>query len=318
MASINDGESKPAGTLLKYNTAVFGLMYVLGILVINIQSANVGISDFNSLQARNVLVGVQFIVFFAFLSSIPLSLVLFIHWIRLFDLSSVLLFVLLLLIGSFIILAFLCLFLGTIYGYMYPWGLSWASVVDLHAYSLRRQQDAYIYFSDTFVHPKTVTAAVVLMVVFLLAYICENIYVYTSLKPYLRRYVPPYLLLTAAVSIWLLLFDFSYYVYPNIPYNYGGGQPNIVKLHIQTSDRKLLCFMGLRIISEDKDTVTTEPLVLWYRDHEFFYVSPFREEHATSPLVLEIGTDLVHAVQHIQGYARIGHGAGIRELHLDN
>src|SRR5437867_12880244 len=50
-------------SLLKIGTIVLGLLYVLGLLVSNVQLMEVGVSDFASLQARNIMTGFLFILY---------------------------------------------------------------------------------------------------------------------------------------------------------------------------------------------------------------------------------------------------------------
>src|SRR5688572_30961098 len=49
--------------LLKLGTAALGTLYVFGILVSNVQLMEVGISDFTSLQVRNVMTGFLFVFY---------------------------------------------------------------------------------------------------------------------------------------------------------------------------------------------------------------------------------------------------------------
>jgi hypothetical protein len=52
-----------AELLLKLGTAAVGLLFVLGILVSNAQLMELGISDFASLQTRNVMIGFLFVIY---------------------------------------------------------------------------------------------------------------------------------------------------------------------------------------------------------------------------------------------------------------
>ena len=49
--------------VLKLATAVLGVLYVLGLLVSNMHLMTLGISDFTSLQARNIMTGLLFIFY---------------------------------------------------------------------------------------------------------------------------------------------------------------------------------------------------------------------------------------------------------------
>ena len=59
---------------VKLATAVLGVLYVLGLLISNIQTMTLGISDFSSIHARNVITGFGFI----FYSALPCLVILWI------------------------------------------------------------------------------------------------------------------------------------------------------------------------------------------------------------------------------------------------
>src|SRR5712691_4686611 len=51
-----------AESIAKLATVILGALYVLGLLISNFQLMELGISDFASLQARNILAGFVFVI----------------------------------------------------------------------------------------------------------------------------------------------------------------------------------------------------------------------------------------------------------------
>src|SRR6202011_5343548 len=56
-----------AEAIAKLSTVVLGGLYVFGIIISNVQLIDLGISDFASLQARNILAGFFFVLYFAWM-----------------------------------------------------------------------------------------------------------------------------------------------------------------------------------------------------------------------------------------------------------
>ena len=130
-----------AELLLKLGTAVLGSLYVLGLLISNVQLMELGISDFTSLQARNVMTGCLFVFYLAVMiaSLAPISVALYacgraivtrtVGWSR----------TLLACLGILVVAAFvfgLVVYLaGLIVGYLYPGGRPWEADFSRAAYT---------------------------------------------------------------------------------------------------------------------------------------------------------------------------------------
>src|SRR5262245_46270270 len=116
---------------LKLATGVLGVLYVLGLLVSNLHLMTLGISDFTSLQARNVMTGFLFVFYssLVLLAVTPISTA--IYFCGRIVISSKLRPV-----GKFVglvgatfvallLLALIINIIGIISGYMFPWGRPW-------------------------------------------------------------------------------------------------------------------------------------------------------------------------------------------------
>ena len=62
MINLLFGNAEP---LLKLGTVVLGSLYVVGLLISNVQLMALGISDFTAIQVRNVMTGCLFVLYAA-------------------------------------------------------------------------------------------------------------------------------------------------------------------------------------------------------------------------------------------------------------
>ncbi len=273
---------------IKLVTVVLGVLYGLGLLVSNMHLMKLGISDFTSLQARNIMTGFLF-VFYTFLLllvvvSIPIAICICART----CVSSILQP-----LGKFarclgIVLAALFMtaaiswFAGIIFGYMYPWGRTWEAGFTRSAWTWKFMvsdfQTGYVQFLETFRHPKIIAASLLIIPALLPLMLrlarrfggdrvdrtesrSPNIDVLAAVASPLLK--PVMSIVYLFVTLPLLLVGFAHEVYPNIPYNFGGGQPDIAELQIGADNPAAIRLPGIDASShtaaQQEDTVILLP-----------------------------------------------------------
>src|ERR1043166_6976518 len=136
--TADPGKKKPsifsyADDLAKLATLVLGVLYILGLLISNIQLMELGIADFSSLQARNILIGFifLFVIFWLFIIAVPIAAIPAACGLIIFRLRAGKLAKLSLCVAAIAVLAigFLTVgyFAGLILGYLYPGGGPWSA-----------------------------------------------------------------------------------------------------------------------------------------------------------------------------------------------
>src|SRR5215510_8325210 len=159
---------------LKIATGVVGVLYVLGLLVSNMHLMTLGISDFTSLQARNVMTGFLFVLYSSFLLpiAIPISMAIYLCG-RTVKSSSLQPF------GKFaefvkttgraLFFTVSAMFLaGAILGYMSPWGTSSEASFTWTAFTWQGMVSglhmSYVQFIEAFWNPYIIGASFIITV----------------------------------------------------------------------------------------------------------------------------------------------------------
>jgi hypothetical protein len=262
-----------AESIGKLATVVVGVLYVLGLLISNIQLMELGISDFGSLQPRNVLTGFFFLFYmlFVFFLVMPIAIV-FGAMRSIRDAKTMALpakmffFAVAGALGLFMILPVI-FGEGVIIGYLYAWGSPFGS---------GSWRDVFWQFVSAFWHQKVWWAGY-FIVLFCLPFVlvwrvepkpqpetpegggpesgtaagdhdkprklpAKHFHMVWGLPERTRKRLRGFLLVTGALVVIcglpFMLFDYADEIYPNVKYNLGGGQPQVAELVLtgKTSD----------------------------------------------------------------------------------
>jgi hypothetical protein len=318
-----DTTAEPA---LKLGAAGLGALYVFGLLVSNVHLMAVGVSEFTSLRAQNVMTGS--LTAFYFVSLLVLAL----PWCvaactcgialcsnQALNKAGACAQVLTLAVVLWLFTAWM---IGLAWGFLYPWGRPW--VVTQNVWSLKASfRDFGVIaqqFIDTFGTRKAVVAFLAFSVV--LAYWLIKLDVTrffgasrNSLGPnaadwarvglMLGRLVMPLFVLIAIVCT---VFGFADDVYPNIRANLGGGQPDVVELQLEPGESgKITLPFDLASAPPAQPGAPTRigPVVVWYQSDKFLYLSPFVENDPASERLLAIDIKMVRVIRYIPASVRI-------------
>lgn len=328
--------------LLKVTTIALGVMYVLGLLITNVQFMELGVADFSSLRARNIMIGFLFILYFVFLLVIlsPLATAVSACYciIKTTKLRGVFRKTLASLgtvvIGLFITTLFSNV-VGIVIGFMYPWGRPWSAAykAGLWKWTFIKSDSitSYMQLSDAYWHLKIIIASLVITVslVLFMNTLIHSVMKRTSHSPgtsmqddtmssYFRKVSFPRIgFFFLVLALPLLLFDYSYEVYPNLKYNLGGGQPKITELHMEKIDTAFARFLGVKTSSNvTEQIVITEPVALWYQDKDFLYLSPLLNVKQNLTRMVAVDSKIVRAIYYLPGYVRVRSGGQILSVQL--
>jgi len=332
--------------IAKLATTGLGILYVLGILISNIQLMELGISDFTALQPRNILTGFFFTLFVFWLSLIlGVALVAALLVFRTaFSPSNSLLSKFFLCPGIIfagaIALFVVALFAGELFGFLYPWGKTWQELEEFrgHLKSTRDElQTASVIlhqFSDIYIHPKIIFASVTIFIAFLCALARYRLSAADEARGQERSeklFLNGWIILCSVIALPLLIFDYADEVYPNLKYNLGGGQPQIAQLSLAGKRTEIAGLPGIRACSEDAKqeecALKTDDLAIWYQSEKFFYVSPVpdaKREHSEVAYVevtpqrvriLAIESKLVRVAEYVDKSVRIASGSQVTAVY---
>jgi Calcineurin-like phosphoesterase len=336
----------------KLSTVALGILYVFGVLISNVQLIDLGISDFASLQARNILTGLFFVLYFAWML-IFVTLVYaigrachaillvarddkesdsrFLALIRRFDLLFVSkpaqiaagIGVVIVLV---IALAELVLSTGEYFDYIYPWGPRTLG----RSFHVR---DILARFSNAYLSFNNLTAGVFVMY----ALIYVNLLLPRLNSPYqitdssgrqrLMRRLPlglGFLFLTIAALT--VLAGYAKDIYPNIRYNLGGGQPQVAALVFsgKRSDLAAVNTAGAPLVqlccvdANAEQSVKIDQIVVWYQSDKFIYVSALGGIDPASPVpahVVAMDVKLVRNIEYLPRYIEIHDGNRIAKVY---
>jgi hypothetical protein len=320
---------------LKVGTAALGALYVLGLLVSNLQLMTLGISDFSSLQARNIMIGVVFVLYVISLSLLALPFGVLMHrlpkiwlnrnagWFAALR-SSITYLVVCLLAGLLLASVF-----GGCAGYFFPWGRSWDADHSLNAWTLAdlpvQMQSTYAQFVDAYIHKKMVYVFVALAPSWLPFAANSNGWWQKldsahSLRSVASSFVLSLLVpaICLVVLLPLLIAGFAQEVYPNIRYNLGGGQPDVAVLHVASGETSLpqIPQIGLQQDgSAPKQIVETKELIVWYQSPKFMYVSPLTTLPTNDVRLIAIDLNSIRSVVYLQKFVKVAFGGQVLAIY---
>jgi Helix-hairpin-helix motif len=312
--------------VLKISTALLGIVYVLGLLVSNLQMMELGISDFSPLQARNVSVGILFLVFLMLVVLI-VSACLVLVWTvidayrgrsRLQVPAWTLLMVL---IGLITVASFV--------GYLSPSGLPWfPGWDDWNSSHFDRELQTFAtlwnQFSDAFVHPKVLMAsgALALWALAVSSGAHQGKKGLRAVDARIRHLSNLWRLWSPALIVWaiagllaltaLVMVDYADEVYPNLRYNLGGGQPRVATLQIGTENGRRIVLAGF---PAEEQTGVTGPVVIWHQSDKFLYVTSLFELPVGRAQMAGLGLGDIRSIQYLPAYVEVSSGYRILSVH---
>jgi hypothetical protein len=347
--------SKQFEFLLKVGAVVLGALYVCGLLITNIQLMSLGVADFAALRSRNIMIGFVFLIYVALLMLvlIPISLALAICYRTLKDrhttFSKKIFRIAMTLLVALVVAFFSASLAGSVMGYFFPAGRPWMSILSPDVWGWGPMRDDMVkvlrQLHEIYVRPKTKVA--VLMIVagaaLPLYSLAELIWQrfsrsfnsllkntqaeppapdsLQSLSARLEQFRGWYSRLMSYICLLftlpLLLFDYADAVYPNLLYNLGGGQPRLARMYVEKKDASSYRLFDQQpsADSDKEHVVVTNPMVLWYQDDSFVYLSPMPA--APGPTrVVAIDSGTVYAISYLHGHLKIGPGGQILAVHL--
>jgi hypothetical protein len=344
MGGAVEPEAKPADggllggnveTLLKVGSVILGALYVLGLLVSNVQLMELGVADFSSLQVRNVMTGILFLgyVMLLVLALIPLAVAAYLCW-RLLKWSGAEFPAKLLSLGG-IAVTFVSLevgavsWVGSLLGFLFPWGRKWEDINPATrtywtwGFMKRDMVRTMVQFQEAYGYRKIITAAVCLLLLpvmlsmFTLALRtlggegeADQRIVERMVARVKYGIAVPYTLLI----VFLMLVGFADNVYPNVKYNLGGGQPQVAELQVQDEKGPVTVLPVIPMCcaaSNASQSLETAPLAIWYQSDKFLYVSPLPDAGQGGVQMVALDLKIVRSIHYLPKYVRIGSGKTI-------
>jgi hypothetical protein len=313
----------------KIATAVLGVLYVFGLLISNIQLMALGISDFSSIQARNVITGFGFIYYVAVLymvilmTMVPIGGVLFMHY-KMFKwgvrwgkgmiitMAASYIIVMAFAVGLFFVSA--C-FAGAFEGFLVVYGHTWGDTVPFHI-EFNQFSDLYMNFKILYASFWLTLAVAVPVIVPVLARGLPPLSnIFDRRGGIMKGIVAVYLLM----ALPFLLFDYADEVYPNIRYNLGGGQPQVAQLiltgkkwDLAGSPATVLCCGEGNL----EQAVKTDEVAIWYQSDKFLYISRLSNVKRATSDVTAVDIHLIRDVLYLpKYYVRVSSGGVIDDVY---
>lgn len=325
---------------VKITSGCLGGLFVLGVLINNLQLLELGLADFSSLQARNILIGFDFFIYIIFLymplliiSGVAYACIKISFCEKIFFVKNITGLLGCLVFGVTILSSF-CILVGTVIGYCLPWGLPWLwelrdyRTLESWQLSLVDMLTAFRQFSEIYLYPKAVAAMIGASIpIYIFVYNTIETNKWFAKSGYIKNYsfrllnikdIKNILYSLLFISFIFGLVGYADEVYPNIKYGLGGGQPTMVMLEIKKEDTALTDLLGINlIINQASNTATTAPLALWYRDNEFLYLSTLFNEEQKQNTVIAIDQNIVLAIRNLKGYVKVKSGGKIIKSKID-
>jgi hypothetical protein len=296
--------------ITKLGTVTVVILYVLGLLVTNVHLMGLGIADFSALQARFVMSGVLFLYYCVLLIASPVIFFVVARaiWPRFGGFPPKWRLAIRLVVLSYLAWIILLIY-GSLLGYLYPWGPSYELQLSgaFHVFRFTKLSAQMVH--DAFFHTKILVGF--LLACLLAAYFA--VFRKVSLGPQLTAT----LLWPCLVSTFFVLFGYAQSVFPNLPYNLGGGQPRVVQLHLHDADSAFLTAAGLANEVRQGRPTASVPLALWHQDASFFYVTPMSAQKPGPARLTAIPAGSVAGVVYLGGYVKVAAGGQIQEAHVD-
>jgi hypothetical protein len=307
-----------AETLLKLGTVALGVLYVLGVLISNIQLMEVGISDFASLRVRNVMTGFLFACYVVMLVLLLLPPIGAAYLVYVYGRSTkvrpYLIAVMTGLVGSLAVASIL----SAVVGYLFPWGQPWESNWDMSLRGLNELLNGsymsglennwrvtYEQFADAFFHKKIMIGSL-----YLLSMVGAVMVLFAAHPRPRAWHAALYAAITLPV-LALILVGFAHDVYPNIKYNLGGGQPDVAILDIRAEKEAASVSTKTSNPGASRDLREEIPVVIWYQSDKFLYISPIAKGDEASAKLVALDLALVRSIRYLTGYVRVSGGRSL-------
>lgn len=248
----------------KTTALIASALYVLGLLITNAYTMELGVSDFADLQIRYVMVGALYLLYVALPVTVVIAPLIFIRYnilvagrgirgrARIRDW-------ILTLAGAVTIVLALIATAADVVGYLSPTGRKWVFgtqyVFDL-GITFGQLKDGYGY-------PSVIAGAINLL-------LASSILVLTwPANQYLRSIFVPLMVL----GVIVMLLGYSVNVYPNLSYNLGGGSPAVWQFQVDATTSGRLRSIGLNVTPLDNVSATVGPTSVWHQSQDFVYLS---------------------------------------------
>jgi hypothetical protein len=118
------------------------------------------------------------------------------------------------------------------------------------------------------------------------------------------------------IALPLLLVGFAQEVYPNIPYNIGGGQPSIAELQIGNNNAAAIKMPDVGL-SSTAVPMTTNPVAIWYQSDKFLYISPVTADNQSRVRLIAVDISLIRTIRYLPRSVRVARGGQILGVHSD-
>ena len=299
-----------AELLLKLGSAILGILYVFGLLISNLQLMELGVSDFSSLQVRNIMTGFLFLAYvLLLLLALSPALVPMILWepmIKGLSKSRKIWVLIVVVFG----MGIPCIYsVGGMLGYLYPWGKKWEALGIFSSFDwMAIKSDVHKVIGqvlESYQHSKVIWATI--MILSLTAF-------YLILRADKKEDLNYFFVFYFWLPIPFLLVSFAEDVYPNMRYNLGGGQPQVAEL--QTSEEKegVAALPGRTLYYENtnhKEILGTEPVAIWYQSDKFLYISPLPRGGQGIAQMVAIKIEMIRTIHYLRKYVKVKSGRRI-------
>ena len=297
----NPSSSFSVEQALKLASLIVGALYILGLMVSNVQFMDLGIADFSSLQPRSIAVGLLFVVYLTLWAA---------PWIFL---------------------------AAAIYGAAgkgtasaYGKGLAYGIFAALVMTAVGTLLFSFFFYAGTSPFVLKLGAAearFALIGIFhqgLRDWIIAGLVILAMFGiPSARRLIER----KDAGGVWFFvlyggllivlpykLFGYATEIYPNLQYNLGGGQPQIANVRLTGAPPELsgLQDIGLGTLERDGSALVLHDVAIWSQSDKFFYISSARDQ--LKHRVLGIDIKLVRTIHSLPKYVTVASGGRITKL----
>jgi hypothetical protein len=308
-------------------SAVLGILYIIGLLVSNFQLMEIGIADFTSLQARNIMIGFAFCIYIILLICFLSPLCAFYIWRKWSRTETSFILIIRIILSITIVIFALSLVAqveGTLLGFIYAWGgRQWAEGLSGRNWQLWTP-DAWQWFKADFSrgieeflaafwYPKIVAASLLIVLAILSSLLVHGLQLNTRNITEFRLIILVVIFYTF-MMLPLLLSNFADEVYPNIKYNFGGGQPNVAEVQIATDKSTVVELPGIGTCCPDPqsgESVTTDAVVVWYQSEKFLYLAPLIIDDKGAVRLVALDIKLVRSIRYFPKSIRVTSGGRI-------
>ena len=325
MAAAENPSLQHAEVALKIGTAVIAILYFFGLMISNAQLMELGIADFASLQARNVTVGMLFVIYLLVIAVMVAPLAAILPFCARKDvMASATVWAYVAVIIALLFLEILALLAaGEVVGYLLPWGRTWASYFPISINDFFR--DVLSQLREVFFRKEIflVVGGLIFIETAILFWVWKKRYSKElsdtiGLSGENRLKILMVFLMVLSLPIFAL-FDFADKVYPNFRFNLGGGQPQIANLVLTGKRSEMAGFSSAGLNSApvccggiDDEAIEIQDTAIWYQSDKFLYIA--NAAHQMKSRVVAIDLKLVRSIHYLAKHVRVSSGARIYKL----